>query len=59
MSAMVDKRVQATIVIDGNQYVFISEPLDRLWADIILQEFIRGGPFKVVKAKLIPVGPTP
>ena len=59
MSAMVDKRVQATIVIDGNQYVFTSEPLARLWADIILQEFIRGGPFKVVKAKLIPVGPTP
>ena len=56
---MVDKRVQATIVIDGNQYVFTSEPLARLWADIILQEFIRGGPFKVVKAKLIPVGPTP
>lgn len=48
------KRVVAVVEIAGNPYTFTSEPMARLWADIVLQEFIRGEPFKVVKACLTP-----
>jgi hypothetical protein len=49
-----DKRVVAVVEIAGETYTFTSETLARLWADIVLQEFIRGVPFAVVKARLIP-----
>lgn len=59
MSEQPQKRVVAVIEIAGNEYTFTSDPMARLWADVILQEFIRGDPFKVVKARLIPAEEDP
>jgi hypothetical protein len=43
-----------TVHIANQDWEFVSEPMSRLWADILLKEFIIARePFKVVKAKLV------
>ncbi len=42
------------VVIAQVEFTFVSEAMSRMWADIVLREFILAKePFKVVKAKLV------
>lgn len=44
-----------TVHIAGQEWEFVSEPMARLWADILLKEFvIAREPFRVIRAKLLP-----
>jgi hypothetical protein len=53
---MNDKFVLVVTVKIGGEWIFTSEPMTEMWADILLREFIlQSEPFAVLRAKKVPV----
>ena len=42
------------VQISGMEWTFTSEPMEELWADILLREFISRTPFEVLRARKVP-----
>lgn len=51
-------RLVVIVKVGGGEWEFTSEPLQEVWADILLRDFaLQESPFVVVRAKKIPAKP--